>query len=66
MKRIAVLFDGSLNDRKGLVNAVLYRVKYLKNIISDFQIDVYNFQGVENFVVRQLRHTKKQERNSEY
>jgi len=62
MKKIAIIFDGSLIDRKGLVNAVLYRVKYLKSIAKDFQIDVYNFQGCENFIVRSLRHTQKQER----
>lgn len=60
MKRIAIIFDGSLTDRKGLVNAVLYRAKYLKSIAKDFQIDIYNFQGSENFIVRKLRHTKKQ------
>lgn len=62
MKKIAIIFDGSLTNRKGLVNAVLYRAKYLKDIADDFQIDVYNFQGAEDFVVRKLRHTKKQER----
>lgn len=66
MKRIAILFDGSLTDRKGLVNAVLYRAKYLKSIAKDFQIDVYNFQGSENFIVRSLRHTKKQKRYTDY
>ena len=64
MKRIAILFEGSLTDRKGLVNAVLYRAKYLKSISQDLEIDVYNFQGVENAIVRMLRHTPKQERYS--
>lgn len=62
MKRIAIIFDGSLTDRKGLVNAVLYRAKYLKSIAKDFHIDIYNFQGYENLIVRNLRHTRKQER----
>lgn len=64
MKKIAILFDGSLTDRKGLVNAVLYRAKYLKRISQDFKIDVYNFQGYENTLVRTLRHTPKQEQYS--
>jgi glycosyltransferase involved in cell wall biosynthesis len=62
MKRIAIIFDGSLTDRKGLVNAVLYRAKYLKSVAKDFQIDIYNFQGSENYIVRKLRQTKKQKR----
>ena len=53
-----------MTDRKGLVNAVLYRAKYLKSISQDFEIDVYNFQGAENILVRTLRHTLEQKRYS--
>ncbi len=66
MKKIAIILDGSLTDRKGLVNAALYRASYLKRISQDYQIDVYNFQGYDNTIVRKLRHTKRLKRYSEY
>ena len=41
MKRIAVLFEGSLDNLTGLTNAVLNRVSYLREA-SDYVIDVYD------------------------
>lgn len=41
MKRIAVIFEGGLDNLTGLTNAVLARVKYLRKA-SDFEIDVYD------------------------
>ena len=41
MKRIAVIFEGGLDNLTGLTNAVLARVKYLRKA-SDFVVDVYD------------------------
>ena len=41
MKHIAVIFEGGLDHLTGLTNAVLSRVKYLKET-GDFVIDVYD------------------------
>lgn len=61
MKRIAILFDGSLNDRKGLVNAVLSRSKHLIKIAKDMEIDIYNFSSYDDWLIRYLRKTTKTE-----
>lgn len=61
IKRIAIIFDGSLDDRKGLVNAVLNRAKSLKSTADDMQVDLYNFQTYENWLIRTLRGTSKYE-----
>lgn len=58
MSRIAVIFESSPFDRKGLFNAVHNRVKYLVQV-SGFQVDVYCMQVRENFLVRMLRGVKK-------
>ena len=58
MKRIAIIFDGSLSDRKGLINAVLNRAKFLIDAAKDIKIDIYNFQSYDNWLVRKLRHTE--------
>ena len=49
MKRIGVLFDGNLCDRKGMVNATLSRIVYLKTI-SQYPIDIYAIQYTNNIL----------------
>ena len=58
MKKIAIIIEGSLTNRKGLVNAELSRIKYLKEF-SDCKIDVYSLQIYEGWLVRKLRRSKK-------
>ena len=41
MKRVAVIFEGGIDNLTGLTNAVLARVKHLCEV-SDFLVDVYN------------------------
>lgn len=62
-KRIAILFDGSLEDRKGLVNAVLCRTKSLTHKATDYDIDVFNFQSYDSWFIRNIKHTKKITKN---
>lgn len=45
MKKIAIICSGNLNNRKGLVNACLSRVKFLKSIVKNYSIDVYFIQS---------------------
>ncbi len=52
--KIAIVFEGSLTNRKGLVNAVLSRIKHLQDI-ADYQIDVYSFQQYEGWLTRKLK-----------
>lgn len=63
MKRIAIIIDGDLTNRKGQVNASLSRIKHLKSI-ADYQIDVYAIQHYDSLLVRLLRKTNKRERLS--
>ena len=58
MKQIAVLFEGDINRRLGVFNAVINRVKHLEQI-ADYKIDVYMFQVYDGWLMRRLRHTKK-------
>lgn len=58
MKQIAVLFEGDINRRLGVFNAVINRVKHLQQI-ADYQVDVYMLQVYDGFIMRRLRHTKK-------
>ena len=58
MKQIAVLFEGDINRRLGVFNAVINRVKYLQQI-ADYKIDVYMFQVYDGWLMRRLRHSKK-------
>ena len=62
MKKIAIIFDGNLDDRKGFINAVLQRSKHLISIANALQVDVYNFQSHENYLIRKLRQSKNKER----
>ena len=54
--KVAIIFEGSLTNRKGLVNAVLNRIKHLKDI-AEYQIDVYSFQLYEGWLTRRLKHS---------
>jgi glycosyltransferase involved in cell wall biosynthesis len=58
MKQIAVLFEGDINRRLGVFNAVISRVKYLQQI-ADYKIDVYMLQVYDGWLMRRLRHTKR-------
>lgn len=58
MKQIAVLFEGDINRRLGVFNAVVNRVKHLQQV-ADYKIDVYMFQVYDGWLMRRLRHSKK-------
>lgn len=63
MKKIAVLIEGDLIDRKGQINASLSRIKHLKTI-ANYQIDIYAIQTYEGLLVRLLRKNNKRNRIS--
>ena len=58
MKQIAVLFEGDINRRLGVFNAVINRVKHLQQV-ADYKIDVYMFQVYDGWLMRHIRHSKK-------
>ena len=58
MKKIAVLFEGDINRRLGVFNAVISRVKHLQQV-ADYKIDVYMFQMYDGWLMRRIRHSKK-------
>jgi len=58
MKKIAVLFEGDINRRLGVFNAVISRVKHLQQI-ADYKIDVHMFQVYDGWLMRLIRHSKK-------
>ena len=58
MKQIAILFEGDINRRLGVFNAVISRVKHLEQI-ADYKIDVYMLQVYDGWLMRHVRHTKK-------
>lgn len=58
MKQIAVLFEGDINRRLGVFNAVINRVKHLQQV-ADYKIDVYMFQVYDGWLMRRFRHSKK-------
>ena len=58
MKKIAVLFEGDINRRLGVFNAVINRVKHLQQV-ADYKIDVYMFQMYDGWLMRRIRHSKK-------
>ena len=62
MKKIAVIFEGNNRHRYGVCNAVINRVKHLR-AICPYQIDVFMIQVYDNWLMRQLRHTDKLDRN---
>lgn len=58
MKQIAVLFEGDINQRMGVFNAVINRVKHLQQI-ADYKIDVHMLQVYDGWLMRRLRHTQR-------
>lgn len=57
-KKIAIISDGNIYNRKGQFNAVHNRIKYLKNI-ADYDIDVFLLSTYDTFISRFLRHSSK-------
>lgn len=51
MTRVAIIFDGNIQNPKGKVNAILNRIKGLK-AIADYAIDVYTIQEYDGFLMR--------------
>lgn len=58
MKHIAVIFEGDINWRLGVFNAVLNRAKHLQQI-ADYQVDVHMFQLYDGWLMRRIRHSPK-------
>ena len=58
MKKIAVLFEGDINWRLGVFNAVLNRAKHLQQI-SDYNVDVHMFQLYDGWLMRLFRKSQK-------
>ena len=56
MLRIAVIFESSPFDRKGLFNAVHNRVKHL-TASGECEVDVFCVHSRDNALTRCLRHT---------
>ena len=56
MKRLAVIFESSPFDRKGLFNAVHNRVKGLLGT-GECWVDAYCIHAKDNFFTRRVRHT---------
>lgn len=59
--KVLVLTSGSIFERRGLFNAVICRTKFLQEICN-FEIEMLLLSTYEPWLVRKLRHTKKQER----
>ena len=55
-KKIAIISDGNIYNRKGQFNAVHNRIKYLKNIV-DYDIDVFLLSTYDTLLSRLLRHS---------
>jgi len=60
MKKIAVLFEGDINWRLGVFNAVLNRAKHLQQI-TNYKVDVHMFQLYDGWLMRWLRKSPKLE-----
>ena len=58
MKQIAVLFEGDINRRLGVFNAVINRVKHLQQV-ADYKIDVHMLQVYDGWLMRCVRRTRK-------
>ena len=58
MKQIAVLFEGDINRRLGVFNAVINRVKHLQQV-ADYKIDVHMLQVYDGWLMRRVRHSNK-------
>jgi glycosyltransferase involved in cell wall biosynthesis len=57
MKQIAVLFEGDINSRLGVFNAVINRVKHLEQI-ADYKINVHMLQVYDGWLMRLMRHSR--------
>ena len=58
MKQIAVLFEGDINRRLGVFNAVINRVKHLEQV-ADYKINVHMLQVYDSWLMRLVRHSKR-------
>lgn len=58
MNHIAVLFEGDINRRLGVFNAVVSRVKHLQQV-ADYEIEVHMLQVYDGWLMRLVRHTPK-------
>lgn len=56
-KRIAVVFEGDIRNRLGVFNAVLNRVRHLRQV-ADYGIDVHMLQVYDGAIMRRLRGSK--------
>lgn len=63
MKKIAIIFNGDLSNRKGYLNAVLERAKGLYTR-EEFSVDIFCLSQYDNWLVRKLRHSPKSKRNA--
>jgi len=63
MKRIAIIFNGDLRNRKGYLNAVIERAKGLC-ACEEFSVDIFCLSQYDNWLIRKLRHTQKSERTA--
>ena len=57
-KKIAIIFNGNVQDRKGYVNAVLERAKRLY-AQGEYSVDVFCISQYDHWLVRQLRHSER-------
>ena len=63
-KKILVLANEDVYERRGFFNAVISRTKHLK-AICDYDIEMLLLSTYEPWIVRKLRHTKKKNRPKE-
>ncbi|MBO4871714.1 MAG: glycosyltransferase [Muribaculaceae bacterium] len=57
MKRIAVIFEGDINNRLGVFYAVLNRVQHLRRV-ANYDIDLHMIQVYDGALMRRVRHSK--------
>src|SRR5574344_412823 len=62
MKRIAILFEGDVYNRKGLVNAVINRTKFLIEVSGEYTIDVFMINRYDPFYIQFLRKSQSVEK----
>ncbi|MBP5560394.1 MAG: glycosyltransferase family 4 protein [Muribaculaceae bacterium] len=58
--KIAVLFEGNIDNRLGVFNAVVNRAKHLAEAEPGWQVDVYMVQVYDGAVMRWLRRSRVQ------
>ncbi len=54
-KKLAVIFEGNISNRLGVFNAVVNRVKHLREI-ADYTVDVFMIQVYDGRIMALLRH----------